>query len=68
MAQQIMVNGNSMDWEQDLTITGILKKKRFTFKLLVVKVDGKLVKKDKYDTTTIPPGASVQVLHLMSGG
>ncbi len=68
MVQQIMVNGSSMDWEQDLTIKGVLKRKNYTFKLLVVKVNGKLIKKDKYDTTTIPPGASVQVLHLMSGG
>ena len=68
MAEQITVNGESMNWEQDLTITGVLRRRNYTFKLLVIKINGKLIKKEKYDTTTIPPGASVQVLHLMSGG
>jgi thiamine biosynthesis protein ThiS len=40
----------------------------YTFKLLVIKINGTLVKKDKYDTTPVPDGAEVAVIHLMSGG
>ena len=51
-----------------LTVNELLKYKNFTFKLLVVKINGKLIKKDQYDTATIRDGDDVAVLHLTSGG
>ncbi|MBT3301883.1 MAG: thiamine biosynthesis protein ThiS, partial [Bacteroidetes bacterium] len=40
----------------------------FTFKLLVIKINGVFVKKEKYETTIISDGDDVMVLHLISGG
>jgi sulfur carrier protein len=51
-----------------LTVSGLLKIKNFTFKMLVVKINGTLVKKDEYDRTFIAEGDDVMVLHLISGG
>ncbi len=51
-----------------ITISELLAIKRFTFKMLVVKVNGRVVRKDEYSMTTIREGDDVQVIHLISGG
>lgn len=51
-----------------LTVQELLELKNFTFKMLVVKINGKLVKKDAYAISTIQDGDNVTVLHLVSGG
>ncbi len=53
---------------ENITITELLKLKNFTFKMLIVKINGTLVKKTAYDTATINDGDDVMVLHLISGG
>ena len=64
----LTVNGNSLKWEKNMTIDVILKKMNYTFKMLVVKVNGKLIKKTEYDTIIIPAAADVKIIHLISGG
>ena len=51
-----------------LTIEELLAIKKFTFKMLVVKINGKLIKKEEYDTTLINDGDDVHIIHLISGG
>ena len=51
-----------------LNITELLEKKNFSFKMLVIKVNGKLIKKPEYETTLVKEGDNVMVLHLISGG
>lgn len=64
----ITVNGNIVEWEDGMTISSLLIKMNYTFRMLVIKVNGKLIKKDQYDTTLIPQNADVAVIHLISGG
>ena len=66
--KKITVNDNIIDWEENMTITRILKIMNYTFRMLVVKVDGKLVKKNEYESTIVSADADVKVIHLMSGG
>lgn len=54
--------------EENLTITEVLKLKKFSFKMLVIKVNGKLIKKNQYDIQEVAHGDNVQILHLISGG
>jgi thiamine biosynthesis protein ThiS len=54
--------------EERLTIAEILKLKKFTFRMLVVKVNGKLVKKQQYTDQEVVDGDEVQIIHLISGG
>ena len=68
MDKKIEVNKETIDWEENMTVDRILKIMNYTFKLIVVKVNGELVKKDNYNTKTIPEGADVQVIHLIAGG
>jgi len=51
-----------------ITITQLLKIKNYTFRMLVVKINDIVVKKDDYSTATIKDGDNVQVIHLISGG
>ncbi|HPD95573.1 MAG TPA: sulfur carrier protein ThiS [Tenuifilaceae bacterium] len=51
-----------------ITVSELLSIKNFSFKLLVVKINGTLVKKDNYGVATIKSGDKVQVIHLISGG
>ena len=64
----ITVNENSLKWEEDMNINIILQRMNYTFRMLVVKVDGKLVKKNEYESTIVQPNADVKVIHLISGG
>jgi thiamine biosynthesis protein ThiS len=54
--------------KNELTISELLELKSFSYKLLIVKVNGKLVRKEAYDTTIVKDGDDVMVLHLVTGG
>ena len=64
----ITVNGDKLEWHEGMTIRDILNAKNYTFRMLVTKVDGVLVKRTDYDTTTVPDHSDVKVIHLISGG
>jgi sulfur carrier protein len=65
----ILLNNRQESFTKDsLTVAELLKEKNFTFKLLVIKINGTLVKKDQYQTATIQHGDKVDVIHLISGG
>lgn len=53
---------------ESLNINELLEYKRFTFKMIVVKVNGKPINKNEYTTTLLKDGDHVQVIHLISGG
>jgi thiamine biosynthesis protein ThiS len=66
---KIILNNNPFELQQkDISITGLLMAKKYTFKMLVIKVNGNLVKKPDYETTIVKDGDKVDVIHLISGG
>jgi sulfur carrier protein len=66
---QITLNNRPETFDEDkLTFEELIKKKNYTFKLLVTKLNGKLVKKEDRATTYITDGDNAIVLHLISGG
>lgn len=65
----ITLNNQSESFDQDtLNIAELLKLKNFTFKALVIKINGRLVKKSDYPDAYIHSGDKVDVIHLISGG
>lgn len=65
----ISLNNRPEKFDQDkLTISEILKLKNFTFKMMVVKINGKLIKKDRYAEAEVRDGDDVQIIHMISGG
>jgi len=57
----------TLDFDQ-LTVQELIEKKNFTFKLLVTKINGQLVKKENRSETLVKDGDDVAVIHLISGG
>lgn len=69
MNMEIILNSNKEKFDADsLTINELLKVKNYTFKMLVIKVNEKLVKRDSYDSVFVKNGDEVNVIHLISGG
>jgi sulfur carrier protein len=64
----IIVNGEQADHEEGMTVASLLEKKKFVFPMLVVRINGRLVEREKYDRTTIADNDVVDVIHLISGG
>jgi thiamine biosynthesis protein ThiS len=66
---QITLNNRPETFDFDsLTIREILTLKNFTFKMMVVKINGKLIKKDQYSSAVVIAGDDLQIIHLISGG
>jgi len=69
LQMKIILNNTEETIDRDqLTVNELLKVKNFSFKMLVVKINGQLVKKSDYDQAMIGDGDDVMVLHLISGG
>jgi sulfur carrier protein len=64
----ILNNTKEIIQEDNITIADLIRIKNFTFRLLVTKINGQLVKKDERDKVFIKEGDDVTVLHLISGG
>jgi thiamine biosynthesis protein ThiS len=65
----IILNNRPEIIEHDeVTISDLLQIKKFSFKMLVIKVNGQLVKRHEYDTKVIKSGDDVSVFHLITGG
>jgi thiamine biosynthesis protein ThiS len=54
--------------QSEITISQLLEIKKFSFKMLVIKVNDVGVRKEDYDKTVVRDGDQVIVLHLISGG
>ncbi len=66
---KITLNNREEEFKtSSLTVSEMLELKKFTFRMRIVKINGLLIPKDKYDTTLINEGDNVQMLYLMSGG
>lgn len=65
----IILNNRSEEINEDkISIEELIRLKNFTFKLLVTKLNGKLVKKADREVTFIKNGDNVAIIHLISGG
>lgn len=65
----IILNNNPESFEKnEMSISEILISKNFIFKMLVIKVNDKVIRKNEYDTTIVKDGDIVVILHLVSGG
>ncbi|HZL76380.1 MAG TPA: sulfur carrier protein ThiS [Bacteroidales bacterium] len=53
---------------KNLSVSEMLKIKKFTYKMRIVKINGLLIPREKYESTIIHDGDNVQMIYLMSGG
>ncbi len=65
----VTLNNRPEVFEGDkLTISEILKLKNYTFRMMVIKVNGILIKKDQYIVQEVTHGDDIQIIHMISGG
>jgi len=66
---KILLNNREEEFEAGtLTVSEMIEQKKFSFRMRIIKINGVLVPKEKYDTTYIREGDNVLMLYLMSGG
>ena len=66
---KIFLNNREEEFTKEyLSVSDMLEVKKFSFKMRIIKINGVLISKEKYDSTIIHAGDDVQMLYLMSGG
>lgn len=66
---KIILNNRHEEFPDELlTVQELLERKKFTFKMLIIRINGNIVKKNQYNDTVIHDSDDVMVLHLISGG
>lgn len=53
---------------ETLTVAEIIRLKKFTFRMLVTKLNGQVIKVDERDKVYVKDGDNLEVIHLISGG
>lgn len=64
----ITVNNKHVQFIEQETVSDLLKRMHYTFPLIIVKINGELIKRNQYDDTIVPDNSNVKVIHLISGG
>lgn len=65
----IRVNGQyDVEWRPGMTVQDVLDALKFSFRMIVVKIDGRVVLRKDFATTEVPDGMEMQAIHLISGG
>ena len=66
---KILLNNREEEFKTDvLSIGKMIELKKFSFRMRIIKVNGVLIPREKYDSTFIQDGDNVLMLYLMSGG
>ena len=66
---EITLNNEPMTIEcYTITVEKILELKKYSFRLRIVKINGRIIDRDSYAREIIHDGDTVQVIYLMSGG
>lgn len=66
---KIILNGREEEFEREtMSVSEMLDLKKFSFRMRIVKVNGKLIPRDDYGSAFINDGDNVQMFYLMSGG
>ncbi|MHC1689548.1 MAG: sulfur carrier protein ThiS [Bacteroidales bacterium] len=66
---KIMLNNRTEIIEGDVfSISQIMVIKSFKFRMLVVRLNDRLIKKEEYETTLVKDGDDLKIIHLVSGG
>jgi thiamine biosynthesis protein ThiS len=66
---KITLNNRTEEFERDkISVKEMLKLKKYTYKMRIIKVNGRFIPKEEYESTLIKDGDDVQMIYLMSGG
>lgn len=64
----IRLNNKDYPWQEGMTVRSLLDEKQFTFRHIIVRINGVYVPEDQYPQTAIQDQDQVLVIHLIAGG
>ncbi len=64
----IMVNDKQIKYQENLTVNRLLALLNYKFPLIIVKINGKVIPRQNYKSTSIKDGDDIKAIHLMGGG
>jgi sulfur carrier protein len=64
----IEVNQKNIEWLENETVEQLLTRMKYTFPLVVVKINEKVIPKKDFSKTIVPDNSKIVVLHMISGG
>ena len=66
---KITLNNRPENFDADsLSVSKIMEIKSFHFRMLVVRLNDSLIKREEYETTEVKDGYDLKIIHLVSGG
>jgi sulfur carrier protein len=66
---KIILNDRFEEFEKEpISVSELIKVKKFSFRMRIVKINGVFIPKKDYDNALIRNGDDVKMLYLMSGG
>jgi len=64
----IEVNGRKVEWVENENVKDLLKRMKYTFPLVVVKINDKVIPRSSFSEVMVPNGSKIAVIHMISGG
>ena len=66
---KIMLNNREEEFSiETLSVNQLLALRKLSFKMRIIKINGQLIPREKYESTFLKEGDNVRVIYLMSGG
>lgn len=66
---KLQVNGEERELgDGTATIAALLTELRYSFPLLIIRINGELIPRENYSNAAIATGDDVDIYHLVSGG
>lgn len=64
----IEVNGRKVEWVENENVKDLLKRMKYTFPLVVVKINDKVIPRSDFSDVIVPDNSKIAVIHMISGG
>jgi thiamine biosynthesis protein ThiS len=64
----LRVNGRKIDWHENESVKDLLKRIKYTFPLVIVKINDEIILRSHFEKTIIPDNSKIDVIHMISGG
>jgi thiamine biosynthesis protein ThiS len=64
----IEVNGRTVEWKDNETVTQLLQRIGYVFPLVIVKINDSIIPRKDFSQAIIPDQAAIKVIHMVSGG
>jgi len=64
----IEVNGRKVEFVENENVKDLLKRMKYTFPLVVVKINDKVVPRSDFLEVVVPDNSKIAVIHMISGG